>query len=211
MSNRIGFVILSHNNPRQLLRLVLCLQRIYDNPPIAIHHDIGQSQIRRDDFPSDAQFVSPHLKTGWGKFSVVGAALRALELLYQNAEPDWFVLLSAADYPTMPAGRVLERLSSSGMDAFLDYREVPSLSVDYKLSFSVYFINFGTLPSRQTLSRARKSGTKTLRITQQSGIGLAALHRFSRLVTDYPIWTATWTIYVKSAVRGLASTVRARL
>ena len=148
MSKRIGFVILSHNNPRQLLRLVLCLQRIYDNPPIAIHHDIGQNQIRRDDFPSDAQFVSPHLKTGWGKFSVVAAALRALELLYQNAEPDWFVLLSAADYPTMPAGRVLERLSSSGMDAFLDYREVPSLSdsnIDYKLSFSVNFINFGTL------------------------------------------------------------------
>ena len=52
MSKAIGFVIISHNYPQQLLRLVRCLQRNYNNPPIAIHHDLGQSQIRRDDFPS---------------------------------------------------------------------------------------------------------------------------------------------------------------
>ena len=44
---RIGFVILSHNNPQQLRRLVLCLQQAYDNPPIAIHHDFGQSSLRQ--------------------------------------------------------------------------------------------------------------------------------------------------------------------
>jgi hypothetical protein len=56
------------------------------------------------------------------------AALRALELLYQNAAPDWFALLSAADYPTMPAEKVLEELASGGMDALLDYREVPNIN-----------------------------------------------------------------------------------
>jgi len=143
MSKQIGFVILSHDNPQQLRRLVRCLQRIYDNPPIAIHHDIGQSPLRQDDFPSDVQFVSPHVKTRWGKFSLVVAALRALELLYRNATPDWFVLLSAADYPTMPAQKVLEDLGTSGVDALLDYREVPKLSdprhkITYRLSISRY-------------------------------------------------------------------------
>ena len=146
MSTRIGFVILSHNNPQQLRRLVRCLQRIYDNPPIAIHHDFGQSPLCQDDFPSDVQFVTPHVKTGWGKFSLVVAALRAIELLYQNATPDWFVLLSAADYPTMPAEKVLEELTSNGMDALLDYREVPKLS-DSRHKFTSGFRSHSQLAS----------------------------------------------------------------
>ena len=125
MSGQIGFIILSHNNPRHLLRLVRRLQQMYDNPPIVCHHDFGQCPFRRDDFPSDVSFVLPHEKTRWGKFSLVRAALRALELLYQNAAPDWFVLLSGADYPTMRAESVLDDLTSSGMDVLLDFREVP--------------------------------------------------------------------------------------
>ena len=77
------------------------------------------------------------------------AALRALELLYQNATPDWFVLLSAADYPTMPADKVLEELTSSGMDALLDYREVPNLSEfdrdAFRLQISGYSVYVGVL------------------------------------------------------------------
>lgn len=165
MSKRIGFVILSHNNPQQLLRLVRCLQRIYDNPPIAIHHDIGQSPLRRNDFPSDVRFALPHVKTGWGKFSLVVAALRTLELLYQNATPDWFVLLSAADYPTMPADKVLETLASSQVDALLDYREVPSLSdsnhnLTFGLSISRNSINFGTLQLGRSYSAPENSALK---------------------------------------------------
>jgi Core-2/I-Branching enzyme len=148
MSKRIGFVILSHNNPQQLGRLVRCLQRIYDNPPIAIHHDMGQSPLRQDDFVSDVKFVTPHVKTGWGKFSLVVAALRALELLYQNAAPEWFVFLSAADYPAMPAEKVLEELAASGVDALLDYRQVPNLpefSRARRLRISRYSVDIGVL------------------------------------------------------------------
>ena len=154
MSTEIGFVILSHNNPLQLRRLVLRLQRTYDNPPIAIHHDAGQSRIRREDFPADIKFVAPHLKTGWGKVSLVAAALRALELLYEYAAPKWFVLLSAADYPTMRADMVLADLASSGMDALLVYREVPNLS-DFsyarRLRISRYSLDVGHLRFDQPL------------------------------------------------------------
>ena len=125
---KIGFVILSHSNPSQLRRLVGCLQRIYDDPPIAIHHDFSQCTLCRGDFPSDTLFVTPHIKTSWGRLSLVLALLRALELLYRKTTPDWFVVLSGADYPTMPANRVSEELKSSDVDALLDYRETPTLS-----------------------------------------------------------------------------------
>jgi hypothetical protein len=124
MSKQIGFIILSHANPPQLLRLARTLQRLYDNPPIVCHHDFSQSALIQDDFPSEIRFVSPFFKTGWGRYSIVMAALRALELLYENAAPDWFVLLSGTDYPTMRAEKVLEELNSGGMDALLDFREV---------------------------------------------------------------------------------------
>lgn len=124
---QIGFVILSHNNPQQLLRLVRCLQRIYNNPPIVCHHDFGQCPLRREDFPSDVRFVSPFVKTRWAQFSVVSAALRAIELLYQHATPDWFTLLSGVDYPTMRPEQVIEELTSSEVDAFIDFREVPNI------------------------------------------------------------------------------------
>lgn len=127
MSSEIGFVIVSHNYPQQLLRLVCSLQRFYDNPLIAIHHDVSQSPIRYGEFPPDVKFVAPHTKTRWGHFSVLTASLRGLELLYANAQPKWFFLLSGADYPVMPADMVLRELSKNEVDALLDYREVGSL------------------------------------------------------------------------------------
>ena len=128
MGYEIGFVIVSHNQPRQLQRLVRRLQEIYNNPPIAVHHDFGQSPVRLDEFPSDIKFVTPHVNTRWAQFSVVTAALRALKLLYTSATPDWFFLLSGVDYPIAPATKVLNELATSGVDALMDYREVPDIS-----------------------------------------------------------------------------------
>jgi hypothetical protein len=144
-NNQIGFVIVTYNNPQQALRLVRTLQKAYENPPIVIHHDISQSPIRPEDFPSDIKFVSPHTKTRWGDISVVTAALRALDLLYATAAPDWFFLLSGADYPVMSSGEVLRELANSAVDALLDYREIgdprppenPSLEV-FTRPFSLY-------------------------------------------------------------------------
>lgn len=179
MSKQIGFVILSHNHPEQLLRLVRCLERTYDHPPIAIHHDFGQSSLVRGDFPPDVQFVSPHLKTGWGKFSLVAAALRALELLYRHATPDWFFLLSASDYPTMRADKVLADLRSDGVDVFLDYRRVPRLSEFHytrTVRISRYSIDIGSLDTDRSCSEDHAlkhfALTKNLELAWRRYIGL---------------------------------------
>ena len=119
-----GFIILSHLNSRQVHRLVGILNKLYGNPPIACHHDESQTQIDRADFPSNVVFVTPTVRTGWGKFSIVEAALAALRALYLNADPDWFTLLSAADYPIAAADKVRSDLIDSGADVLIDYREL---------------------------------------------------------------------------------------
>jgi hypothetical protein len=42
MSAAIGFIILSHDKPAQLLRLVRRLMKLYGDPPIVCHHDFSK-------------------------------------------------------------------------------------------------------------------------------------------------------------------------
>lgn len=119
----IGFIILSHQEPGQLNRLVGTLNSLYDRPPIACHHDSSQVPIATSDFPANVTFVEPSIKTGWGKFSVVEATLSALRRLYEKSDPDWFTLLSPSDYPIAPAAQVRADLAASHADALMDFRE----------------------------------------------------------------------------------------
>lgn len=123
----VGFVILSHNHPQQVLRLVSFLDRVYGRPPIAIHHDTHQSPIDVFDFPDWVSFVENPERTRWAQFSVVRGALKALALLYSKSKPDWFFLLSGADYPIRAAHDVFSYLSNLKADALVDYRDVPDL------------------------------------------------------------------------------------
>lgn len=130
----LGFVILSHNNPDQLLRLVQSLNEVYDRPAIACHHDFSQSHLDKDMFPDNVHFVEKSITTGWGKWSLVEAALKGLRLLYDKADPEWISLLSSADYPVAPAQDVFDDLNATKVDAFLDFRPLegpgdPSLAV----------------------------------------------------------------------------------
>lgn len=120
----IGFLIVSHREEAQLLRLVTALNRLYGVPPIVCHHDFGQAELSPDRFPANVRFVRPHFKTAWAKWSVVEATLAALALLYEGGGPDWFVLLSASDYPVRPGTDVIEELSASPCDAYVDARPI---------------------------------------------------------------------------------------
>jgi hypothetical protein len=123
-AHRIGFVILSHGDQALLARLVARLDHLYGKPPIACHHDFSQSRIDTAAFADNVRFVTPSVATGWGKLSVVTAGLAALRLLVETADPDWFVLLSATDYPVRSADAVLAELESSPFDAYVDARPV---------------------------------------------------------------------------------------
>jgi hypothetical protein len=120
---QVGFVILSHNEPEMLLRLVQRLQALFDNPPIACHHDMHQVSLNTSAFPS-VRFVAQPLRTRWGHISVVHAFRLALRLLYEGNPPDWFVLLSGSDYPIKSRETIDAELCSSPYDAYLDHRPI---------------------------------------------------------------------------------------
>lgn len=120
----IGFIIVSHKEEDQLFRLVRTLNALYDDPFIVCHHDFGQASLSTKRFPSNVRFVVPHHKTAWAKWSVVEATLAAIRLLYKDGGPDWFVLLSASDYPLRTGSEVVAELAVSSFDAYLDIRPI---------------------------------------------------------------------------------------
>jgi hypothetical protein len=127
----IGFVILSHSNPEQLLQLTTRLGSMFPHARISCAHDFGQAPLDRRSYPTFVSFVSPYVSTRWGDISVVHAAMRGLRDLYQKDNPDWFVLMSGADYPVAPAETILRELKTGPYDAYLDFRAVtgPKISI----------------------------------------------------------------------------------
>jgi len=124
----MGFVLLSHQNGPQTRRLVECLNRAYETPPIVCHHDISQSP--RPALPPNVRFVDS-LQTRWGHFSLVEATLRALAMYASISDREWVTLLSGADYPVAPAREVCRQLARDEADVFTEIRRVdPMTGVD---------------------------------------------------------------------------------
>lgn len=124
----VGFALVTHKDPEQILFLCHRLTAMFPDAPIAIHHDVFQSVLNKDAFPSNVRFVPAPVPTGWGTMGVVDALLASLRLLYRShdgwGDPDWFVSLSSADYPIQSAQTILHDLQTTPHDGFLDSREI---------------------------------------------------------------------------------------
>ncbi len=124
-SNSIGFVLLTHTKPLQIYRLINKLNRMFNYPLIVCHHDFSKCDLSVDTLSKNVLLVRPHLQTEWADFSVEEATLQALKLMYEIPDPpDWFVLLSGADYPIKSAKQILDDLTSSQYDAYIQYEQI---------------------------------------------------------------------------------------
>lgn len=125
MNPKIGFVLVTHDKPAQIQRLTRRLCELYPGAPIVCHHDFSKTSLDGIDFPAHVRFVRPHIVTRWASITCTLAFHAALRLLYSGPDsPDWFVLLSGADYPVRDSGSVLRDLETGGADAYIDHVRV---------------------------------------------------------------------------------------
>jgi hypothetical protein len=122
MALQVSFVILSHEAAPKLARLVAALRREYPGCAIAVHHDFSKAQFDRRMIGKDVIWVDDWRRTGWAKWAVVDGALKAFELLFARTQAEWFILLSASDYPIRKGREVIAELEAAECDAFLDLR-----------------------------------------------------------------------------------------
>jgi Core-2/I-Branching enzyme len=151
MTTTIGFVLLTHNNPQQALRLVNILNSMFDRPPIAWHHDFTLSPLPFESITKNISLVCPHIRTGWAKFSLIDATIMALDLLFKAPDPpDWFVLLSGSDYPIKSANTIIHDLSRSEFDVHMHHEKITFNSYErdwQRLCYDRYCATLVRLPA----------------------------------------------------------------
>jgi hypothetical protein len=168
----VGFVLLTHNNSSQALRLVSRLNSMFDQPPIAWHHDFTFSSLPLESITKNISLVVPHIKTEWAKFSVLEAMMMAVEQLFNSQNPpDWFVLLSGSDYPIKPANTIVHDLARSSFDVHISHQKIAynEWSNDWQkkcydryhaVKFRVPFVNKKLNPVMRTIRIRHPAVTK---------------------------------------------------
>ena len=114
----IGFILLTHNFPQRVRRLVGRLGQIYSSPPIVVHHDLGKSPLDLSDF-SNVRVLENYIPTTWGHVSVTKALLTSMRVMHAPGGPRWIAVLSGADYPVADAEHVLRDLNQGGREAYI--------------------------------------------------------------------------------------------
>ncbi|MFM5314184.1 beta-1,6-N-acetylglucosaminyltransferase [Aeromonas veronii] len=116
-------MILAHNNPRHLERLVDKLR--HSNCQIFIHIDKASDieQFKRITY-SNVEFVKNRVSVYWGGFSLTQATLNLLEYAINKTDCHRFQLLSGVDYPIKPISKLESFLSNNDKMEFITLNSI---------------------------------------------------------------------------------------
>ncbi|MBS7566252.1 glycosyl transferase [Mucilaginibacter sp. Bleaf8] len=119
---KIAHLILAHDKPRQLERLI---DRIaYDGDAIFIHLD-KKADISHFNYLSDkarVYFIKKRVKVNWGAYTIVQATINGFEeIINSGTEYQYINLLSGADYPLQPPRYIHQFLDAHPNRAFMKY------------------------------------------------------------------------------------------
>lgn len=126
---KIAYVLTVHKNPAQVGRLLRRLAT--ENSTFVIHVDRRASNdvdaaVRREAEPFAAHFVPRH-RCFWGGFGFVRGALKGLaELVDQDVEFDYAVLLSGQDYPLRSAVEIEGFFADADGRSFMHGERLPT-------------------------------------------------------------------------------------
>ena len=117
----VAYLIQSHRDPHQVLRLVRTLR--VGSPSSVIHVSHDERGERLDDAALAALGVEVRYEPGgYGDFSHVRRYLDAVAWLRDTGQAvDWVVNLTGQDYPLRPISAIEADLAASTVDGYLEY------------------------------------------------------------------------------------------
>lgn len=115
----VAFLVVSHRNPGQVLRLVRAL-REGDDTAVLVHHDQRREPLDRDALEDAGGRLAHYgLSVEWGNVAYTDMLLRALSQLTEELDPDWVAVVSGQDYPLRPLSDFERHLARSPHHALL--------------------------------------------------------------------------------------------
>ena len=133
---RLAYLLLVHENPKQVKRLVEALREEPERHSFVIHVD-GKKESHETYDELEAYYAKdPRVEMSrsranvtWGGFNVVKATLLGLDVVLQkfDGDFDWIVTMSGYTYPLATNEKIRETLASFPADAeFLEIRPKPN-------------------------------------------------------------------------------------
>jgi hypothetical protein len=120
---KIAHLILAHNQPAQLQRLIKRLE--HPDADVYIHLDL---KTPAEDYNHLKQlpnvfFVTNRVKVYWGSYNIVKATLNGFkEIIDSGNAYDFINLLSGQDYPLTSAGNIHDFLAANQGVVFMNYK-----------------------------------------------------------------------------------------
>jgi hypothetical protein len=115
----VVYVVISHRNPEQVVRLVRVL-REGPSARVLVRHDPRGERLERERIEAaGGEPLQDRIKARWGGWSQLRLILACLREAAARHDPDWVLVLSGQDYPLRPLADVEAGLQASPADARL--------------------------------------------------------------------------------------------
>jgi len=162
--SRTLYLIVSHTNPAQVVRLVKTIRLNSPDSYVLIHHDYSSSALDRSLLQQmeNVHVLEKYLPVTWGEFSLVEMELYCIDWLLKRAIPfDWLVLLSGQDYPIKPLAEIEHFFKNTEYDGFMEYFPAitpPAKPTEFGLKWKQdtglkrFFYHYYKLPSTSVLN-----------------------------------------------------------
>jgi hypothetical protein len=114
----IAYIVLSHRNPEQVLRLVRALR---EGPAarVLVRHDRRRSRLAAAEIEAaGGEALEDRIEMEWGGWSQAELILSCLRRA-ARLKPEWTLVLSGQDYPLRPIADIEERLATTEADGLL--------------------------------------------------------------------------------------------
>jgi Core-2/I-Branching enzyme len=115
----VAYVVLSHRNPGQVLRLVRALKEGPAGRVLVRHDPRGPELDRAELEQAGGEPIEDDIVVEWAGWSYLELMLSCLRETRERHDPDWVLILSGQDYPLRPLAEVEATLEAAQIDGRL--------------------------------------------------------------------------------------------
>ena len=151
---RLAHLILAHNNPFQLERLIKRLSTNRADVYIHLDKKSSLSEFKHLSLLPNVFFINNRTDIGWGNYSMVDGTLKSFtEILQSNIEYSHINLLSGHDYLLKPAAELEDFLFTNKEHSFLEYLSINNEWQESKERITKYSLGDLKIPFKYTLQK----------------------------------------------------------
>jgi hypothetical protein len=116
---KVAYVVLSHRNPGQVLRLVRALNEGPSARVLVRHDPRGPALDVGELEQAGGEAIEDDIVFEWGGWSQLELYLACLREAQERHDPDWVLILSGQDYPLRPLAEIEATLEAAQIDGRL--------------------------------------------------------------------------------------------